>query len=64
MGTTDICAMVAVEGGPPMADCFEGWFEAYPPHGLTMEEWCDACASAQAYGPDVICFDFDGEDIE
>lgn len=57
MERDDLTAMVAVEGGQPMADSFEGFYEAFPPRGLTMDEWCEADASAQAYGPIVFCFD-------
>lgn len=54
--------MAAVEGGYPMADSFEGFYEAYPPRGRTMEEWCEADASAQSYGPDVFTFDGEGDE--
>jgi len=53
----DRAAIVAIEGGWPMADSFEGWFEAYPPHGRTMVEWADATGSELAYGPDVFAFE-------
>lgn len=62
MESEDVFAMFAVEGGAPMADSFEGFYEAFPPRGLTMEEWCEADASAQAYGPDIFTFDDEGDE--
>lgn len=62
MSAQDFIAMAAVEGGPPMIDNFDGFYEAFPPRGLTMEEWCEADASAQAYGPDVFTFDGEGDE--